>query len=53
MGESVPLSLHVGELMTACLLLLLDDDVQYLKNVYLTHGFRDLKLHDFNHLAPK
>ena len=26
---------------------------QYLRNVYLTHGFRDLKLHDFNHLAPK
>ncbi|CAI8056021.1 F-actin-uncapping protein LRRC16A [Geodia barretti] len=25
----------------------------YLRNVYLTHGFRDLKLHDFNHLAPK
>jgi hypothetical protein len=25
----------------------------YLRNVYLPHGFRDLKLHDFNHLATK
>ena len=53
MGKSVPLSFHVCEVMTVCLLLLVIDDVQYLKNVYLTHGFRDLKLHDFNHLAPK
>lgn len=27
--------------------------LQYLKNVYLAHGLREIKLSDFDHLSPK